>query len=1108
MLIVHISLCSSTCHPEPNLQVDDEYTADYVYVDSSFDDLYERSLVPMISRDDHGAPGFMEGIDCCVITFGAVRSGKTYTAHGSGPAASDGVVPMCVQGIFEAIEEKLEEARNAKKKTHKWRHKLSMQFIEVVDEKIVDLLNPQKVDLDVDEVGLKDGLGIHNLSRQVVDTAKQLMQHFRVGQAARTTARTEWGPLRERSTAILNIELHQVMTSMAVGGGRPHDEHLFSRFMVIDLPGAEKLSEDPTTLRIREGPTLNNGIMAFGSIVKALHGMKDVTDTDFIDFKQSKVTAMLPEVLGGNCRTLIITTIQPADYKSNTFVLEFSQLFRSVRQFPVVNSRHMIALLRKQNNIIDILKRQLAALGFGKNDNHEERATNQLLEIHKLEKKIIDDERVRLNLLEEREQLREKIMQLNSRVNQLLADKAQLQQERILAEEERLKVSKVLVDLQIENTSLLEAATDKEFQLENKLLQQENDVMELEMAAQSKQKRIDQLEKERRADLQLIQDLKNELSAVRNNYTSVLSDLDSEKARCEELSVELLNLVNAKNALMRERGHSNNQRESLLKMNQQLEARMTQAETDLKAANEKAHNMSMASDEHRQEVSRAKLELETMRIKYEEQRLLADRKLHAFEQGKGEETLGLRREMTERMEESKAAVKKLEDEIALVTARYKQASRRAGELETELNDKAGNEADIQNENLDLKQRMTQLSESYREKLHKYISDVSHLSTTVTAGSSSDSTVLSELRAAVDSMFQELVNTYGQREMQFMEEIKRSREHNMSIIKKNRRLYQAYRSLRYQLEDLAPKGINIQVLDEGALQVDGDIAEIEKQQHKVLDELRDKLTAAEHKMISRSEKSLREAEKYTAQATQLQSKLAGQTAELTALKQRLVQMEDEKREQQGELQRLQQQLLSEITSLKAKGIAAQPVLAAPVQDLSREVGDLRRQLDTANQENDRLRSDVQRLRNAPPPAAPSGGGAEADSLRSQLGDKQRELDSLRGQLQTAQAEAKRCKDEAESLKAQLAAASKGGGGGGGGGGPNAAQAAEIEALKKKVKELDDELSNDDLKAMISNFAQGTQGELEAEVSELRTNNTMLETEVEELRATVMRLQKGG
>ncbi len=72
-----------------------------------------------------------------------------------------------------------------------------------------------------------------------------------------------------------------------------------------------------------------------------------------------------------------------------------------------------------------------------------------------------------------------------------------------------------------------------------------------------------------------VQDLKSELSAVRNNYASVLSDLDSEKARCEELSVELLNLVNSRNALMREREHSSNQRENLLKMNQQLEERVS-----------------------------------------------------------------------------------------------------------------------------------------------------------------------------------------------------------------------------------------------------------------------------------------------------------------------------------------------------------------------------------------------------------------------------------------------------------------------------------------------------------------------------------------------------
>ena len=88
---------------------------------------------------------------------------------------------------------------------------------------------------------------------------------------------------------ISETDCMQIMTQMTIGGGRPIEEHLFSRFLVIDLPAADKIAEDPTTLRIREGPTLNSGIMAFGSVIKALAQMRDVTDSDFLDFGQSKV---------------------------------------------------------------------------------------------------------------------------------------------------------------------------------------------------------------------------------------------------------------------------------------------------------------------------------------------------------------------------------------------------------------------------------------------------------------------------------------------------------------------------------------------------------------------------------------------------------------------------------------------------------------------------------------------------------------------------------------------------------------------------------------------------------------------------------------------------
>lgn len=1083
---------------------EDEFTFDFAYVDNTFDDIYERSLAPLINRDEHGTPGFMDGVNCATLVFGNSTSGKTYTVEGSGPAAKDGVIPTVISGIFEAISEKMSDAATNKRRNMKWRHKLSLQYVEVVDEKIFDLLNPQKIELDVDEQGISDGLGIRNLTRKVVDTEDELYHHFRVGQSSRTAFRTEFGLMSERAASVFSLELHQVSTHLPPGGGKAVEEHLFSRYLVIDLPGAEKLADDPTTLRIREGPTLNNAVIAFGQLVKALAQARDLREAEYIDFRQSKLTAMLPDVLGGNCRTTVITTIPPADYKANSFVLEFSSLFKKIRNFPVVNDGRQVALLRKYNNNMHLLKQQLLAAGFGGLEV-DDRLTNHLIEIHKLEKKIIEDEKVQLALREEREQLRDKIAQLNARVNQLLAEKSGLQQERIASEEEKLKVSKVLVDLQIENTSLLEQAVDKEFQLENKMLQQENDIMELEMSGQAKQKRIEQLEKQHRDDLTLIEDLKSELAAVRSNYSSVLNDLDAEKARSEELSVELLNLVNAKNALVREREQLVAQRENLMRMNAELEKRLHQAESELKEASERVKEVQLEMEHLRTELARAKLELDAARIQFQEQKLMGDRKYTVFEQGKGEEVLALRRELAERQEEHKHALARQEEEMANLNARYKKASRRAAELETELNDKAETEAAFGAENSELKLKITQLSESYREKLHKYIADVSQLSTEVARGGAEDSILLSELRAAVDAMFQELVNTYGARESQFLEELRRSREHNMHVIKKNRRLYQAYRSLRYQLEDLAPAGVNISVLEEASLQVEGDEGDVEKQQRQVMEELRERLSTAEAAAVAKSEKALRDAEKYTAQAAQMQAKFSQQQNAIQDLKAKLAQAEEDRREKHGELQRLEQQLLEELSELKAKGVH-NIAPAAPQAD-PEMLNDLRRQLDRERTENQRMQADMQRLqaqvRAAPPPAAPAGPCPNCASKEQELASLRSQLQAKEGELAQAKAAAAAAQQQAAAAKAAAPApaAPAPAPAAGGGGAELAAARQRIVELEAEVEKLKAELANDDLKAMISGFASGTQADLESEVAELRTQNTMLEQELEDVKAAL-------
>jgi len=290
--------------------------------------------------------------------------------------------------------------------------------------------------------------------------------------------------------------------------------------------------------------------------------------------------------------------------------------------------------------------------------------------------------------------------------------------------------------------------------------------------------------------------------------------------------------------------------------------------------------------------------------------------------------------------------------------------------------------------------------------------------------------------------------------------------------------------------------------------------VEKQQRKMIDELRDKLAQTEAAAVSKSEKALRDAEKYTAQAAQMQAKFSQQQNLIQDLRTKLAQAEEDRREKHGELQRLEQQLLEELNDLKLKGVQTSAP-SAPSADPGM-VAELRRQVDSKNSELDRMRQDLERLRRQPAPAA-GGGASQAD-----LDNARREIESLKQQLaaaKSAQAPAASGPSQADldaankkiaDLQQQLQAAQS----------KAAAPAApaaplgdgekdkeihrlqnEVQKLQARVKQLEDELAADDLKAMISDFAHGTQSDLEQEVADLRTKNVMLEQELEDLRAAV-------
>lgn len=149
------------------------------------------------------------------------------------------------------------------------------------------------------------------------------------------------------------------------------------------------------------------------------------------------------------------------------------------------------------------------------------------------------------------------MQEMKNKFNDLIKSKADLQGELIFCEEEKLKVSKALIELQIENTKLQEMIQNNQFDVNTKLLHAENDMLELNLKEERAAKAIQELQEKLRDALDEKKEIEIEFVALKKNFLNLRQDLDSEKVKNENLGVELVNLVNENKALQSDSSHNN-----------------------------------------------------------------------------------------------------------------------------------------------------------------------------------------------------------------------------------------------------------------------------------------------------------------------------------------------------------------------------------------------------------------------------------------------------------------------------------------------------------------------------------------------------------------------
>ena len=272
-----------------------------------------------------------DGYNATIMAYGQTGSGKTYTM-GNGYGIEDGsagIIPRTISEIFERILEQQE----------KWAFIIRATYVEIYNEEIYDLLNfstdAKMTRSKANAATLreeKDGnILICGVNEHKVETGEELALLLDRGSRKRSTAATKMNDSSSRSHAMftLILERHSLTDK---------EDFVCSRFCFVDLAGSERLARTGARgSKMREGININKGLLALGNVIAAL--TDDTGRVSYIPYRESKLTRILRNSLGGNSKTWMIACVSPvlADMDESLNTLKYACRARKISNTPIVN---------------------------------------------------------------------------------------------------------------------------------------------------------------------------------------------------------------------------------------------------------------------------------------------------------------------------------------------------------------------------------------------------------------------------------------------------------------------------------------------------------------------------------------------------------------------------------------------------------------------------------------------------------------------------------------------------------------------------------------------------------------------------------------------------
>ncbi|KAK7301105.1 hypothetical protein RJT34_11965 [Clitoria ternatea] len=347
--------CITVVPGEPQVQIGSHaFTYDYVYgsTGSPSSAIYDDCVAPLVDALFHG-------YNATVLAYGQTGSGKTYTmgTNYTGEENAGGIIPTVMETIFKRVQTMKGSSEFL----------IRVSFIEIFKEEVFDLLDPNtsrgdvastvkpavptRVPIQIRET-VNGGITLAGVTEAEVKTKEEMSSYLSRGSLSRATGSTNMNSQSSRSHAIFTITMEQ----------KNGDDVLCAKLHLVDLAGSERAKRTGADgMRLKEGIHINKGLLALGNVISALGDERKRKEGGHVPYRDSKLTRLLQDSLGGNSKTVMIACVSPADTNAEETLntLKYANRARNIQNKAVINRDPMGAQMQRMRSQIEQLQSEL-----------------------------------------------------------------------------------------------------------------------------------------------------------------------------------------------------------------------------------------------------------------------------------------------------------------------------------------------------------------------------------------------------------------------------------------------------------------------------------------------------------------------------------------------------------------------------------------------------------------------------------------------------------------------------------------------------------------------------------------------------------------------------